>query len=340
MSKKRQKFREKCLSRGDGTCTVPWCNEDPQDVHHIIERKCWDNGGYIPENGAPVCSEHHKYAEENYIPPQAFWKWLGLEPTVPDDMGDWNVDKWGNRLEKESDKWKESVKRDYIKQPHTPHLPFSQENSDSDDFYDYDDLEYFAEVPLVITIKMDGSNAYVSSERVASRKGWGATHETYDQLKAMHAGFKHKIDKDIQIFGEWLKHKHSIHYAPKEKCDCEDNAPPLDGYFQVFNVYDNKYNLWLSWPEVKNWSDKIGVPTTPVIKNGVYYENKHEAAEKLRQIAEDVVEKGHEGIVVRPKYPFHFGQFSRFVGKYVRENHVKTDEHWMHQEMIENCLKK
>lgn len=345
MNNKRKKFREKCLSRSGGsTCTVPWCDEKPDDVHHIIERKCWKNGGYIPENGAPLCSKHHKHAEKNYIPPQALWRWLDLEPTTPRDIEDWNIDKWGNEFRKPSDQWKNeneeiSEQRDYVKQPSTIHLPFSQEDSDSDNFYKYEDMENFSDIPLVITIKMDGSNAYVSNERVASRKGWGATHETYDHLKRMHASFKHKIPSELQIFGEWLKHKHSIHYAPSNECTCEDNAPPLDSFFQVFNVYDNKYNLWLSWYEVKEWADKIGVTTTPVLKENLVYENKYEAAEKLREIAEGVVEEGHEGIVVRPMYPFHYGQFDRVVGKYVRNNHVKTEEHWKYQDKIENHLK-
>lgn len=344
MSKEREKFRKACLSRSGNVCTVPWCDDTPDDVHHIIERKLWEDGGYIKENGAPVCSEHHRYAESNHIPPQAFWKWIGLEPTLPDNIDDWNVNKWGDSYEKPSDKWKSedddiSTERDYVKQPSTVHLPFSKEDSDEDNFHNWEEMTNFVEIPLVVTVKMDGSNCYVSRERVASRKGWGATHDTYDHLKAMHSSFRHKIPENLQIFGEWLKHKHSIHYTNEKECDCEDSGPALESYLQIFNVYDNEYNLWLSWPEVEEWANTIGFPTTPVIEKDLYFENEHEAAEKLRQMSEETVEKGHEGIVVRPKFPFHYGKFDKVVGKYVRNNHVKTDEHWMHQEKVENQIK-
>jgi len=36
---------------------------------------------------------------------------------------------------------------------------------------------------------------------------------------------------------------------------------------------------------------------------------------------------------------FHYGQFSRFVGKYVRINHVQTDVHWKDQQLIKNKLR-
>lgn len=34
-------------------------------------------------------------------------------------------------------------------------------------------------------------------------------------------------------------------------------------------VWDGQQRLWLSWEEVEGWAQKLGVPTTPVIMQGM-----------------------------------------------------------------------
>lgn len=326
----RAEFRDRALERDDGQCVVPWCTQPADDVHHIIERRCWPNDGTYLRNAASVCNPHHQAAEDNYIPPQAFWKWIGLDPLTPPEM-DHDVNKWGDEFE--TPPWEDY--RDRIKYPSTGHLPFSPEWDDTR--ADFRSVDPFIDVPLVVTIKMDGSNAMVTRDRVAARNGKHAEHQSFDYLKQMHANFAHKIPEHLQIFGEWLFARHSIHYTNGD-CDCEDSGPPLESYFQIFGVYDQRFNLWLSWPAVEEWADTLGFPTVPVVTR-TQYDAPYELFESLPEIAQSVVDRGHEGITVRTKYPYHYGQFGNRLAKYVRDGHVDPDaDHWKHKPVMQNEL--
>ena len=48
----------------------------------------------------------------------------------------------------------------------------------------------------------------------------------------------------------------------------------------------------------------------------------------------------HEGYVVRLADAFEYEDFSNSVAKFVRTNHVQTDQHWMHQKIKPNKLEK
>jgi len=151
------------------------------------------------------------------------------------------------------------------------------------------------------------------------------------------------LPSNLQVFGEWLYAKHSIHYGCQ--CDelCEDVGPMLHDYFQVFGIFDTDYNVWLSWPETEHWAEKLGFPTTPIVDEHTRDENSYTDERKFvrhyTEEAERIVDMGHEGIVIRSKFPFHYGEFGQRLGKYVRPNHVKTDEHWSHQSITPNELR-
>lgn len=67
---------------------------------------------------------------------------------------------------------------------------------------------------------------------------------------------------------------------------------------------------------------------------GVYDE------ELIKNLANKFVENGGEGIVVRLVSSFEYENFSQSVAKYVRENHVQTNEHWTKTQIVKNELKK
>lgn len=351
MTENRRQFRESCLERDNKECVVPWCNRNAVDVHHIIERSLWSDGGYIEENGASVCGNHHEHAEETYIPPQAFWFWIGIEhPKTPEGYNT-NIDKWGKELE--IPPWKEH--REYIKYPSTRHLPFSN-IGDKDDTY-HKNVDKFLDIPLVMTHKMDGSNAMLikdTEEPVRARNGREAEHESFSLLKDLYwdCGVYENIPTSVQVFGEWLYAKHSIHYGCECNEKCVDVGPNISdvvkgdygkqSYFQVFGMYDMRYDMWLSWPTTKMISSNLGFPTVPVVKlseedNGTYTK-RNVLYDDVYQKANSIVQSGEEGLVVRSKYPFHYGEFEKRIGKYVRKNHVKTDEHWMFQKTKQNNL--
>jgi len=334
----REAFRRQCLERDNGTCVVPWCSDDADEVHHIIERKLWSDEGYYMRNGASVCNPHHRLAEEDIIPPHAFWNWIGLEPLTPENLPT-NITKWGDELDVPP--WKEL--KEYIKYPSTGHLPFSPEHEHRRN--DHQSVSQFADIPLVVLVKMDGSNATLVKDYdapVRARNGSHADHESFDMLKQLYyeKDIHNTLPEHLQVAGEWLYAKHSIHYTDSDDCDCEDQGPALRDWFQVFGVFDTRYDLWLSWPAVERWADRIGFPTVPVVETGVYEEwelwNGNAGQPDLETLAKNTVNQGHEGIVIRSKHPYHYGQFEQRLSKYVRNNHVKTEQHWSHGDVTPN----
>jgi hypothetical protein len=396
----RETFRRQCVERDGGECLVPWCNNEvtvdpdgPGEVHHVIERELWPNGGYIADNGASLCNDHHRMAEQNEIPPQALWRWADIRyvPYPFNNNGTMdvaetkygpNIDKWGEELQGPPH-WS---LREYHKYPSTRHLLplyWRSYRSTADERADRDDtgltsVESFLGIPLVVTIKMDGSNAMLVSdadEPVRARNGSHADHESFDHLKQAYwdRNVYERLPSHLQVFGENMYAKHSIHYGCSEGisdseeagdsslstdcggCDERNQAPAVADLFLVFGVYDTRYDLWLSWPEVERVADRIGFETVPsagghrINEIGQFggspqdyyagqYDQENELIEYLTSRAERVIDNGHEGIVVRSMYPFHYGQFDRKVAKYVRPNHVQTDEHWSHQETVRNVI--
>lgn len=363
VNQNRKEFREQCLERDNHQCVIPWCTRSADDVHHIIERSEWNNGGYIINNGASVCNPHHRYAENNQIPPQAFWQWINVDEKPTPNGLDINIDKWGKSFE--TPPWEDI--RDRIKYQSTRHLLplyWYDDETKAKTRVEHDDtgvqsVEDFVGVPLVITHKMDGSNCMLVNDTtnpVRARNG----KKPEDTMRPLYRDgglywekeVSRKLPDNLQVFGEWLYAKHSIHYGCDCDDPCEDVGPNLtelvdyedeSAYFQIFGVYNNRENIWLSWPETEKVADELGFPTTPVIymednNDEATFKTKHEARRKLISYAREVVDNGGEGIVVRSKFPFHYDQFERRIGKYVRENHVNTDEHWKHTETIENNL--
>lgn len=362
----RHEFREQVFDRDNHRCIIPWCDAPADDAHHIIERDLWAAGGYIPKNGVSVCNKHHQYAESDDIPPAAFWQWASISnPVLPESLMTQHVDKWGDEFE--TPPWTDL--RKYSKYPSTRHLlPLYWHDPDTtaDSRLEHDDtglesLEDFVGKPLVITEKMDGGNMMVTADvdtPVRARNGSEPENTMREMYRPGGLYWTHavneKLPDTVQVFGEWLRAKHSIHYGCDCDSECEDSAPPLTSYtpeyddssalFQIFGVFDTERCLWLSWPETEQVADALGFPTTPVRyveadSDTATFETVHEARTELLDHAHNVVKNGGEGIVVRTKFPFHYGQFGTRVGKYVRENHVSdTERHWSHRTMIENRL--
>jgi len=180
--------------------------------------------------------------------------------------------------------------------------------------------------PLVVTTKMDGSNVVLRYTEAAARNGLTANHRSFDMLKAIHAGLRELIPVGHQVFGEWLYAKHSIHYLN------------LETYLQIFALYDTRKRLWRSWEEVENCAKDLGVITVPVL-DYIQFDNEKELRERMVEMAEKVIENGGEGIVVRDMESFSYEEFQSSVGKFVRKNHVKTDDHWSQQPIIKNRIR-
>jgi hypothetical protein len=229
-----------------------------------------------------------------------------------------------------------------IKYPSTPYLPFSPGYDPND--INLPDLKPFLNMPLVVTVKMDGSNTCLSRELVAARNGSHADHESFDMLKAMHkSGIAERIPEGVQVFGEWLYAKHSIYYSG-------DLA--VSALFQPFGVYHQATEMFGGWTDVESIAKRMGLPTTPVLLKDEVFTQEWLLQSKLSDLAETAIEHGHEGIVVRTMYPFPYGSFEGYetsngktawrvasIAKYVRANHVQTDDHWSQQAIVKNEAK-
>jgi hypothetical protein len=77
-----------------------------------------------------------------------------------------------------------------------------------------------------------------------------------------------------------------------------------------------------------------GLCHVPVLYDGLWDLNK------VKSCMTAVSQAGglQEGYVVRLAREFHIEEFELAVGKYVRTNHVTTDQHWMHQQVYPNGL--
>lgn len=207
------------------------------------------------------------------------------------------------------------------KYPRTYHMPWSEEVHSDDKTYD--NMEYFLNKSLGISIKMDGSNVGLSFETLSSRSGTSPDHPSFDLLKQKYFTIKHDIPKNMIIYGEWLYAVHSIEY---------DN---LDDYFVSFAILDG--GKWLSIDDVIEWSELLGLKTVKYIKRNIKFNSIAEMKETTEELARKVIRNGHEGIVMRLESSF--SDLTQNTVKYVRRGHVQTDKHWSFQKIRVQKLK-
>lgn len=196
----------------------------------------------------------------------------------------------------------------YFKYPRTPHLPWSLGASKDDK--KLKSIEYFLNKNVVVTEKMDGENTTLYSDHLHARSLDSRDHWSRHWLKGLHAQIKENIPVGFRICGENLYAKHSIKYEN------------LSNYFLAFSVWENE--RCLSWPDFEEYIARIGIPTVPVIWQGVFDEKI------LHGIEENLDFEKTEGYVLRLEESFQLSDFQTSVAKFVRTGHVQTDEHWMY----------
>lgn len=337
----RDDFRNGVFKRDNHICCVPGCGQKAQDAHHIIERRLWihpsEKGGYFLSNGASVCGYHHQYAAETCtLQPQMLRNWCKIaDVKLPKEFdAKKSYDKWGTVIKRPT--------RKQIKYPSTPFLPSSPGNEAND--INLTSLEPFVNQPLVITVKMDGSNVCISkSGGVCARNGQSADHPSFSLLKEQFANiYSNVLEDGIQVFGENVFVKHSIHYV---------GELALDSYFQIFSVYDQSAEMFLGWDDVEKYAKKLGVFTTPVLGK-IQCSSLKELERRVNQIISDTIDNGHEGIVMRLAYPFPYGSFESYfttnlkmswkvatIAKYVRPDHIQTTGGWGKGKIVKNEVK-
>lgn len=206
----------------------------------------------------------------------------------------------------------------------TYHYPFSPGTTSDDRI----SSSYWSDVTklksVVHTEKLDGENNCLSRYGVFSRSHAAQTTSPWTStLRERWSGIKHDLG-DLEIFGENLYAIHSIEYRK------------LDHHYFVFAVRIK--DMWLSWEEVKFYAEGFDFPTVPELRT-INPSDETSFRQGVIEIAQQTsvyesydaitgLSCQREGIVTRNAHEYPVSAFQNNVFKYVRKNHVKTDEHW------------
>jgi RNA ligase len=198
------------------------------------------------------------------------------------------------------------------KYPRTFHFPFSEGATNDDRIQT--GWQEILQHDLVVTEKLDGENTCIKSSGVYARSH-GAVNRNpwarpiWDIWERVGGTLG-----DLHIFGENLYAVHSIEYEY------------LEHFFYLFAIRDGE--TWLSWDETLEYAQLLDLPVVPEVSRGRFDEKS------IREIIVEHQRRGSrmggisEGVVCRSAAAFHNDHFANRVLKYVRKNHVQTDEHW------------
>jgi len=203
------------------------------------------------------------------------------------------------------------------KYPRTMHLPWSPGRTKDDRVLQT--TEHFVGQEVVVTEKMDGENTTLARDYTHARSTSSGNHVSRDWLKQFHAKFAYSLPDELRICGENLYAQHSIAY---------DN---LLSYFLIFSVWEKEF-CW-HWDDTVAYIGNLGLHTVPVLWRGTWDEKK------IIQITEQLDLTKQEGIVVRRVNAFPMQEFGSYLAKWVRTDHVTTDEHWLNKPVIPNRLR-
>ncbi len=208
-----------------------------------------------------------------------------------------------------------------MKYPRTYHLPYSPGATKDDKKLQVGWFDNFKGQEIVITEKLDGENTAFTSQDVYARSHSAPTRSPWSRnLWDPNDGLYWKVKPLIvgtneTIYGENLYGEHSIHYNK------------LPNYWFMFAVNDE--NEWYSWDDVKLMSSWLELPTVPELWRGKI-ESEHQLESLVNKFVNEPSLFGpqREGVVIRLINSFKIEDFSKYVCKWVRPNHVQTDKHW------------
>lgn len=299
----RDEFRESVFTRDGYKCV--FCGESAVDAHHILDRKLWVDGGYYLDNGSSVCESCHIDCERSVLTVEDCRKACGITNIiVPPQLNvDQEYDKWGVPTTK------------WIKYPHTWYLPWCSSVSREDRGRVHKDLSHLEGQRVIVTEKMDGENTSMYSDHIHARSIDSRHHVSRDWVKKFWSERASEIPSGWRVCGENVFAKHSIEYDD------------LQSYFLGFTVWNDR-NECLSWDDTLEWFDLLNIKPVPILYDGVYNE------ETVRSLNLDLEKQ--EGYVLRIAESFTYGEFYKYVMKFVRDKHVQTTDFWMHEEVVQN----
>jgi hypothetical protein len=97
----------------------------------------------------------------------------------------------------------------------------------------------------------------------------------------------------------------------------------------MFGLRDDASQEWWAWDMVQEMAKTLNIPTVPELYRGTF-----KTVAELRKATEEIAQQPslfggeREGIVVRVAEAFTDETFSQSLAKWVRKNHVQTEDHW------------
>ena len=205
------------------------------------------------------------------------------------------------------------------KYPRTFHVPWSPGTTSDDKKLSGNWFDNYRGKEIVITEKLDGENNAINHYDVFARSHGAPTRSPWSRNLWDKDGIlwdvKDKLADYEVVYGENLFGEHSIRYDK------------LTHYWHIFAVTDTEE--WYSWDYVCLVADILKQPHVPELWRGVI-----ESEEQLHGLIDKFMSEPStygpekEGVVIRLASGFPFEDFSKCVCKWVRPNHVQTDEHW------------
>lgn len=343
----RTAFREGVFERDGRRCVI--CQKQAKDVHHIMERRLFHDGGYYLNNGASLCGDCHINAEMTTLSVEEIREACGIsagKKVIPEHLyGDQRYDKWGNPILGNGMRVQGELFHDtsvqkilqqggmlevfnkYVKYPRTYHLMCSESvGKDDRTLKSYD---IFEGQQVVVTLKMDGENTTMYRDNIHARSLDSKYHESRWWVNKLQSEIGHDIPEGWRICGENLYAKHTIQYQF------------LTSYFLVFSIW-NDNNECLDWDDTLGWCDLLGLRHVPVLYEGIWNEKSI-----LDNFPRNYEGDPCEGFVVRLRGSFQYGNFRSSVAKYVAkkfrqdmEGTLDNFKPWYLRSVIRNQLRK
>lgn len=177
--------------------------------------------------------------------------------------------------------------------------------------------EFFVGKQVFITEKLDGGNTTLNQGEVYARStGQPAEQGWFAHVKKYHAWKTHGMNPDTVLYGEDIAALHSITYNV-----------PMDQTYHIFRVREK--DEFLPYDSLVSYGELFDIPVVQPLFRGIF-----DSVEAITKWFEEEISKPsafgdtREGFVMSVDTRFAADQFSLNVCKYVRKNHVQTDEHW------------
>ena len=209
-----------------------------------------------------------------------------------------------------------------IKYPRTPYWPTSPQVEPGDRAIK--DLSGIIGHEVVITEKLDGTNVLLQTGEVYARSVSGGPAQAAPWLAMVRKHHAWKTNtpelRNLRVYGEDIYGVHSIAYGPVAE----------DRTFYAFASLAPDQTFHSFQTTVQIAQEQLHVPTVPFIHRGVFKTRTalDNFLKEYLQREKSALGGELEGLVIRHASSFLAHEFDTHVCKYVRPNHVQTDEHW------------